>query len=102
MTHQHPRILFLVRHGRSDASSSDFVPYRNGPQWDPPLDATGAEQARLLARRLLVMDPPAAVYCSPMRRARETVAPYIAATGAEVRYEGDLRSEEHTSELQSH
>ena len=90
MTHQHPRILFLVRHGRSDASSSDFVPYRNGPQWDPPLDATGAEQARLLARRLLVMDPPAAVYCSPMRRARETVAPYVAATGAEVRYEGDL------------
>ena len=54
------------------------------------LDATGAEQARLLARRLLVMDPPAAVYCSPMRRARETVAPYVAATGAEVRYEGDL------------
>ena len=76
MTHAHPRILFLVRHGRSDASSTDFVPYRNGPQWDPPLDATGAEQARLLARRLLVMDPPSAVWCSPMRRARETIAPY--------------------------
>lgn len=90
MTHVQPRILFLARHGRSDASSTDFVPYRNGPQWDPPLDAVGTEQARLLARRLLLMDPPAAVYCSPMRRTRETVAPYAEGSGIDVRFDGDL------------
>lgn len=90
MNHAHPRILFLVRHGRSDATSTDFRPFRNGPQWDPPLDAVGAEQARLLARRLLVMDPPAAVFCSPMRRARETLAPFVEAAGIEVTYDGDL------------
>lgn len=88
--HRQPRILFLVRHGQSAFSSQDFTPFARGPQWDPPLSTTGLEQAALLARRLLVMDPPAAVYCSPMRRTRETIAPYVAATGTEVRYDEDL------------
>ncbi|MFM7717985.1 MAG: histidine phosphatase family protein [Actinomycetota bacterium] len=88
--HAQPRILFLVRHGRSDASSQEFRGYARGPQWDPPLDEVGRGQADLLARRLLVMDPPAAIYCSPMRRTRETIAPYVAATGAEVRTDEEL------------
>jgi broad specificity phosphatase PhoE len=62
-----------------------------GTQWDPPLDEVGRDQARRLAARLaLLHPPPAAVYCSPLRRARETVAPYAEQTGVEVRYEDDL------------
>jgi probable phosphoglycerate mutase len=62
-----------------------------GTQWDPPLDEVGRDQARRLAARLaLLHPPPAAVYCSPLRRARETVAPYAEQTGVEVRFEDDL------------
>jgi broad specificity phosphatase PhoE len=85
------RLLFLVRHARSDEHSDDLVETARGPQWDPPLDPRGREQAELLTRRLLLMDPqPAAVYCSTMRRARETVAPYAERSGVEVRYEDRL------------
>jgi len=84
------RILYLVRHGESDFDSRDFTTIERGEQWDPPLGARGREQAELLAKRLLAMEPPAAVYCSPLRRARQTIAPYAAAAGAEVSYEDDL------------
>lgn len=87
-----PRLLFLVRHGRSDFSAQDaFRDHPLGPQWDPPLDATGRQQADLLAQRLMVMPRPAAIYCSPLRRTRETIAPFVAATGAEVTYDDDLQ-----------
>ena len=93
-----PRLLFLVRHGRSDFTATDaFREHPLGPQWDPPLDATGREQAELLARRLMVMPRPEAIYCSPMRRTRETIAPFIAETGVEVRYDDDLQ-ETHVGE----
>lgn len=85
-----PRVLFLVRHGRSDFDSNDMTDTPRGKQFDPPLSEQGREQAELLAKRLLVMDPPVAVYCSPMRRARETVAPYAEKAGVEVRLEEDL------------
>lgn len=84
------RILYLVRHGESDFDSHDFTTIERGEQWDPPLGARGREQAELLAKRLLAMEPPAAVHCSPLRRARQTIAPYAAAAGAEVSYEDDL------------
>jgi probable phosphoglycerate mutase len=83
-------MLFLIRHGRSDQSSNDLAPTPRGPQWDPPLDALGREQAELLARRLLLMDRPAAVYCSPLRRARDTIAPYAERAGIEVGFDDDL------------
>ena len=86
-----PRLLFLIRHGRSDFESNDLVDVGRGPQWDPPLSEQGREQARLLARRLLLMKPrPVALYCSVMRRARETVAPYAEVSGAPVTYHDDL------------
>jgi probable phosphoglycerate mutase len=86
-----PRTLFLIRHGRSDESSDDLVETPRGLQWDPPLDDTGREQAELLARRLSLTHPsPAAVYSSPLRRARETVAPYADRTGVQVHLEDDL------------
>jgi broad specificity phosphatase PhoE len=84
------RILYLVRHGESDFDSHDFTTIERGEQWDPPLGEKGREQAELLAKRLLAMEPPAAVYCSPLRRARETIAPYAAISGAVVSYEDDL------------
>jgi broad specificity phosphatase PhoE len=85
------RVLHLIRHGRSDASSRRMIDTARGPQWDPSLDAVGREQAaRLAARLALLAPPPAAVYCSPLRRARETVEPYIERTGAAVRFDDDL------------
>ncbi|HEU4354187.1 MAG TPA: histidine phosphatase family protein [Actinomycetota bacterium] len=84
------RVLYLVRHGESDFSSNDFSRSPRGPQWDPPLGERGREQANLLARRLLAMDRPAAVYASPLRRTRETVAPFAEAAGIEVAFDDDL------------
>ena len=86
-----PRLLFLVRHGRSDERAEDVVDTPRGPQWDPPLDEVGRRQAELLTRRLLLMDPrPAVVYSSTMRRARETIAPFAERSGQDVRYDDDL------------
>ncbi len=84
------RVVYLVRHGESDFDSREFAVTPRGRQWDPPLGERGREQAELLSRRLLAMDPPAAVYASPLRRTRETVAPYARAAGIEVRYEDGL------------
>lgn len=90
MTDDDPRLLFLIRHGRSDFDSTDTVETERGRQWDPPLGEEGRLQADLLGRRLALMPPPAAVYCSTFRRARETVAPYAARTGSDVTYLEDL------------
>jgi broad specificity phosphatase PhoE len=85
------RVLYLVRHGRSDFSSNDMIPTPRGYQFDPPLSEVGRQQAAQLAKRLLLLHPqPTAVYCSPLRRCRETVAPYAEASGAEIRFDEDL------------
>mgnify|MGYP006352148343 FL=1 len=84
------RILYLVRHAESDFGSSDFRAGVRGDQWDPPLGERGREQARLLAGRLHAMPMPAAVYSSPLRRARETVAAFAEPSGVEVVVEDDL------------
>jgi 2,3-bisphosphoglycerate-dependent phosphoglycerate mutase len=84
------RILYLVRHGESDFGSKDFRPGARGDQWDPPLGERGREQARLLAGRLRAMPMPTAVYSSPLRRARETVAAFAEPAGIEVVVEDDL------------
>ena len=91
------RILYLIRHGQSDFDSEEMVSTPRGEQFDPPLSATGREQAQLLARRLQVMDPPGVVYSSTMRRTRETIAPYATAVGAEV-LEDDQLVEAHIGE----
>ncbi len=85
-----PPILFLIRHGRSDRTSDDLIDTPRGKQWDPPLDDLGREQAALLARRLRLMEPPVALYSSPLRRARETAAPAAEVWGLDVRIEDDL------------
>jgi broad specificity phosphatase PhoE len=85
------RILYLIRHGRSDFDSSLMSTMPRGDQWDPPLSEEGRAQAELLAVRLRVMDlQPSAIYCSPLRRTRETVEPYATTTGLDVVFDDEL------------
>ena len=84
------RVLYLIRHGQSDFDSEEMLSTPRGPQFDPPLSALGRDQAELLAKRLLVMDPPAVVYSSTMKRTRQTIAPYAEAAGIEVLEDDDL------------
>jgi broad specificity phosphatase PhoE len=86
------RVLYLIRHGRSDFGwEGDRFATSRGDQWDPPLSEVGREQARLLAKRLLVMDlDPFVVYSSPLRRASETAETFARAVRAQVVLEDDL------------
>lgn len=84
------RLIHLIRHGRSDFDSNEFLETPRGKQWDPPLAEEGREQALLLTRRLAAMDRPAAILCSPFRRTRETIAPYVELTGIQPGYVDDL------------
>ncbi|MEX2421300.1 MAG: histidine phosphatase family protein [Actinomycetota bacterium] len=84
------RTLYLIRHGRADYDSDDFVRTPRGYQYDPPLSDEGREQAAILARRLLLLEPPAAVVSSPLRRARETAIAYAEPAGIEPSDDMDL------------
>jgi probable phosphoglycerate mutase len=85
------RVLTLIRHGRVDFDARDaFRETPRGRQWDPPLGEEGREQARLLAARLDVSKPFAAIWCSPFRRCVETIEPYASAVGADVHYDERL------------
>jgi broad specificity phosphatase PhoE len=82
--------LVLIRHGQSDLSSRDFVRSPRGLQWDPTLSQLGREQAGRLTTRLLAMEPPASVDVSPFRRCRETIQPYLEASGTQAQFVEDL------------
>jgi probable phosphoglycerate mutase len=84
------RRLYLIRHGKADRKSDHRADTPRGPAADPPLDATGREQAWALARRLERMPEPAAIYCSTLTRARQTIQPFAEASGATVTYLDDL------------
>jgi probable phosphoglycerate mutase len=84
------RRIYLIRHGKADHRSSAHTPTPRGDTADPPLDATGREQAIALTRRLRMMPDAAAIYCSTLTRARETIAPYLEATGRTATYLDDL------------
>jgi 2,3-bisphosphoglycerate-dependent phosphoglycerate mutase len=73
--------LLLVRHGRVDFESGVFRTTARGRQWDPPLGAQGLEQAGSLAARLELMEPPARIVVSPFQRCRQTVEPFLQASG---------------------
>ena len=75
------RRLYLIRHGHALRRSSDEAMTPRGRVADPPLDDVGRQQAAILARRLAKMEPPSAVFVSPLRRARQTIAPYEDASG---------------------
>jgi broad specificity phosphatase PhoE len=84
------RRLYLVRHGKADRRSTGESVTVRGVVADPPLDATGREQAVILARRLRKMPRPAAIYCSTLTRARQTIEPFVEATGTPVLYDESL------------
>jgi broad specificity phosphatase PhoE len=66
-----------VRHGRTAWNAEQ----RFQGQADPPLDATGEAQALAVATEVAPLGP-AVVLSSDLRRARDTAAPLVAATGA--------------------
>ncbi len=82
------RVLYLIRHGQSDFDwDGERFATSRGDLWNPPLSEKGREQARLLAKRLLVMDlDPFVAYSSPLRRASETAETFAGQSGAEVSY----------------
>jgi broad specificity phosphatase PhoE len=84
------RRIYLIRHGKADHRSTAHTATPRGDTADPPLDATGLEQAAALTRRLRMMPGPAAIYCSTLARARQTIAPYLEATGRTATYLDDL------------
>jgi 2,3-bisphosphoglycerate-dependent phosphoglycerate mutase len=84
------RRLYLIRHGKADHRSTRHTETSRGPAADPPLDDVGRAQATALTRRLRMMPPPAAIYCSTLTRARETIQPYLEVTGVAATYLDDL------------
>ncbi len=85
-----PVRLLLIRHGRVDFDSTEFLQTARGRQWDPPLDETGIEQVARLTARLLLLEQPVRIATSPFRRCRETVGPYVHAAGLEAEVVDDL------------
>jgi broad specificity phosphatase PhoE len=83
-------LVLLIRHGAVDFGSQDFRDGRLGRQWDPPLSDAGREQVRRLTARLLLMERPASVLVSPFRRCRQTLDPYVRASGDPVEVVDDL------------
>lgn len=83
--------FLLVRHGETE--------YNRTGRWqgagsDPPLNAKGRLQARVLARRLAGR-PAAALYTSPQRRARETAVIIGQRLGLDPRTAPQLREIHH-------
>jgi broad specificity phosphatase PhoE len=78
--------LFLVRHGESIWNAEQRVQ----GQADPPLSTLGLQQASALAGTLRTR-PLAAVYCSPLARARQTAAQISAPHGLSPCVEDALR-----------
>ena len=78
--------LVLVRHGETIWQAEN----RYAGSSDIPLSARGAEQAQLLAKWALTADL-AALWTSPLLRARETAAPSECATGIAAHVDSRLR-----------
>ncbi|MDA8313486.1 MAG: histidine phosphatase family protein [Actinomycetota bacterium] len=82
-----PTTVLLVRHGTTPTTGR-LLPGR-APGLH--LSATGRAQAERVAAAIAELDPqPAAVYASPLERARETAAPIARALGVRVRTERGL------------
>lgn len=90
--------LLLVRHGRTAGNVPGAAAPLTG--WaDLPLDATGRDEARRVAERLLTeFSPLHALYSSPLERALATAAPLVEAGLGPLRVHPDLR-EIHCGEL---
>ncbi len=78
-------MIYLARHGRTPYNDEG----RFQGQGDVPLDATGLRQAQELAQRAAGRGF-AALWASPLRRARQTAEAVAAATGLEIRFDPRL------------
>lgn len=77
-----PGRLYLIRHGKPASTWGD-----HGADPDPGLDELGRAQAEAAAAALLALPAelrPSRVLTSPLRRCRETAAPFAAALGVEA------------------
>ena len=81
-----PFRLYLIRHGRPSASFADEV--------DPGLDKIGHNQAQAVAEELSSLGP-LPVITSPLKRTRETAAPF------EARWKVTARVESRIAEIPS-
>src|SRR5712664_3778844 len=79
-------LVLLVRHGVTPTTGRLLAGRRRGLH----LSEEGRRQAEALAVRLAAVPKIAAIYSSPLERARETVAPLAAARGMAVRVEPGL------------
>src|SRR2546427_11875567 len=77
----HPVKLYLIRHGRASAGFAEAQ--------DPGLDEVGRAQAQAIAQELGPLGPLPLV-TSPLKRARETAAPFEALWGLQARVEPDV------------
>jgi broad specificity phosphatase PhoE len=90
--------LWLVRHGESVANVAASEAERSGSEAievayrdaDVPLSERGVEQAEALGA-WLEQNHPAAVYCSPYLRARQTLETGLTAAGSEAAFTIDER-----------
>jgi 2,3-bisphosphoglycerate-dependent phosphoglycerate mutase len=82
--------LVLIRHAQTDSNVAGLDPRLSG--WtDLPLNATGRQQAGRLRRRFTQESPIAALYSSPLSRARETALSVGPASPVPTCFEPDLR-----------
>jgi probable phosphomutase (TIGR03848 family) len=81
-----PTTVFLVRHGQT-ATTGHVLPGR-APGLH--LSEDGRRQADAAARRIATLERVAAVYASPLERARETATPIARARGLALRIERGL------------
>src|SRR3989441_1794229 len=77
----HPVKLYLIRHGRASAGFAEAQ--------DPGLDEVGRAQAQAIAQELGPLGPLPLV-TSPLKRARETAAPFATLWGLPARIEPDV------------
>lgn len=82
--------LVLIRHAQTDSNIAGPNPRLSG--WtDLPLNATGEQQVARLRRRFTREPPIAAIYASPLSRARQTALSVAPASPTPIQFDGDLR-----------
>jgi broad specificity phosphatase PhoE len=77
--------IYMIRHGKPASTWGDHV-----TDADPGLDVAGHEQARAVCEALMSLAPehrPKTVVSSPLRRCRETAAPFARTLGRDLQIE---------------
>ena len=85
-SHTKPTLVLLVRHGVTATTGIKLPGQSRGLH----VSDAGRRQAEAAAARIARLPKIAAVYASPLERARETAAPIARARGLAVRIERDL------------